>query len=104
LYDLLERVQPSPIVSLNRAVAVAMVDGPERALSILDDLAATGDLEGYHLLHAARADFLRRMGAFAEAAKSYSQALKLVTTASERRFLERRLNQVQAQIAQIASK
>ena len=62
LYDLLERVQPSPIVSLNRAVAVAMVDGPQPALALIDALAATGDLDGYHLLHAARADLLRRLG------------------------------------------
>jgi hypothetical protein len=59
LYDLLDRVQPSPIVSLNRAVAVAMVDGPQPALALIDALAATGDLDGYHLLHAARADLLR---------------------------------------------
>jgi RNA polymerase sigma-70 factor (ECF subfamily) len=95
LYDLLERVQPSPIVSLNRAVAVAMADGPQPALALLDALAATGDLDGYHLLHAARADLLRRMGSFAEAAKSYAHALELATTASERRFLQRRLHEVQ---------
>jgi RNA polymerase sigma-70 factor (ECF subfamily) len=96
LYDLLERVQPSPIVSLNRAVAVAMVNGPQPALALLDALAATGDIEGYHLLHAARADLLRRMGSSVEAAKSYTRALELATTASERRFLERRLREVQA--------
>ena len=62
LYDLLERLQPSPIVSLNRAVAVAMVDGPGAALALIDALAAGGDLDGYHLLHAARADLLRRAG------------------------------------------
>jgi RNA polymerase sigma-70 factor, ECF subfamily len=95
LYDLLDRVQPSPIVSLNRAVAVAMVDGPQPALALIDALAATGDLDGYHLLHAARADLLRRMGSFAEAAKSYARALELATTASERRFLERRLREVE---------
>jgi RNA polymerase sigma-70 factor (ECF subfamily) len=95
LYDLLERLQPSPIVSLNRAVAVAMVHGPERALPLIDALAATGELEGYHLLHAARADLLRRAGAAAEAAKSYARALELVTNDSERRFLERRLREVQ---------
>ncbi len=61
LYDLLERVQPSPIVSLNRAVAVAMVDGPQAALALVDALAATGDLDGYHLLHAARADLLAKI-------------------------------------------
>ncbi len=94
LYDLLERVQPSPIVSLNRAVAVAMVDGPRPALTILDGLAASGDLEGYHLLHAARADLLRRLGSSADAAKSYERALALVTNDSERRFLERRLREV----------
>ena len=60
LYDLLERLQPSPIVSLNRAVAVAMVDGPQPALALIDALAAAGDLDDYHLLHAARADLLRR--------------------------------------------
>jgi len=95
LYDLLERVQPSPIVSLNRAVAVAMVEGPQPALAIVDSLAASGELDGYHLLHAARADLLRRAGASADAAKSYARALELVTNGSERRFLERRLREVQ---------
>jgi RNA polymerase sigma-70 factor (ECF subfamily) len=95
-YDLLERVEPSPIVSLNRAVAVAMVQGPEAALLLTDALAEAGTLDGYHLLHAARADFLRRMGSLAEAAKSYARALELVTNDSERRFLERRLREVQA--------
>ena len=95
LYDLLERLQPSPIVSLNRAVAVAMVDGPQPALAIIDALAATSDLNNYHLLHAARADLLRRIGAPVEAAKSYVRALALVTNDSERRFLERRLREVQ---------
>jgi RNA polymerase sigma-70 factor (ECF subfamily) len=93
LYDLLERLDPSPIVSLNRAVAVAMVDGPQAALALIDALA--GDLDGYHLLHAARADLLRRIGSSAEAAKSYGRALALVTNESERRFLERRLREVQ---------
>jgi RNA polymerase sigma-70 factor (ECF subfamily) len=96
LYDLLERVQPSPIVSLNRAVAVAMVDGPRPALALIDALAATGDLDGYHLLHAVRADLLRRIGANLEAAKSYESALALATNESERRFLERRLHEVQS--------
>ena len=96
LYDLLERLQPSPIVSLNRAVAVAMVDGPRAALALIDEIAAGGDLDGYHLLHAARADFLRRLGS-PEAAKSYERALALVTNDSERRFLERRLREVKAQ-------
>jgi RNA polymerase sigma-70 factor (ECF subfamily) len=95
LYDLLERVQPSPIVSLNRAVAVAMVDGPQPALALIDALAAKGELDGYHLLYAARADLLRRIGSKVEAAKSYERALGLVTNDSERRFLERRLREVQ---------
>jgi RNA polymerase sigma-70 factor, ECF subfamily len=95
LYDLLERVQPSPIVSLNRAVAVAMADGPQPALALVDGLAATNDLANYHLLHAVRADLLRRLGFPVEAAKSYLQALALVTNDSERRFLERRLREVQ---------
>lgn len=94
LYDFLERVQPSPVVSLNRAVAVAMVEGPQPALAIVDSLAAAGDLEDYHLLHAARGDFLRRTGAAAEAAKSYTRALALATNGSERRFLDRRLREV----------
>jgi RNA polymerase sigma-70 factor (ECF subfamily) len=96
LYDLLQRVQPSPVVELNRAVAVAMADGPARALALVEELAATGALDGYHLLHAARADFLRRMGSFAEAATSYARALELVTNDSERRFLERRLGEMQS--------
>ncbi|SPF54003.1 conserved hypothetical protein [Candidatus Sulfopaludibacter sp. SbA4] len=99
LYDLLARLQPSPIVSLNRAVAVAMVEGPQAALSLIDSLAAAGDLDGYHLLHAARADLLRRSGAPAEAAESYARALKLATNGSERRFLERRLREVRLRTA-----
>lgn len=95
LYNLLERVQPSPIVSLNRAVAVAMVEGPAAALALIDDLAVSGDLDDYHLLHAARADLLRRSGAPAEAAASYARAIELVTNDSERRFLERRLRETQ---------
>jgi RNA polymerase sigma-70 factor (ECF subfamily) len=94
LYDLLERLDPSPIVSLNRAAAVAMVDGPARALALLDALTARGDLDGYHLLHAARADLLRRAGALSAAADCYARALALVTNESERRFLERRLREV----------
>lgn len=93
LYDQLERLQPSPIVSLNRAVAVAMVGGPAAALEVVDRL-SVGDLESYHLLHAVRADFLRRLGLNEEAAKSYRRALALVTNDSERRFLEKRLSEV----------
>ena len=94
LYDLLERLEPSPIVSLNRAAAVAMVEGPGRGLELIDLLAATGDLDQYHLLHAARADLLRRAGSIPEAARSYERALALVTNDSERRFLEGRLRDV----------
>ena len=95
LYDILESLQPSPIVSLNRAVAVAMVHGPRPALAIIDALDAAGDLAGYHLLHSARADLLRRAGSTEEAAKAYLKALELVTNDSERRFLELRLQAVQ---------
>jgi RNA polymerase sigma-70 factor, ECF subfamily len=96
LYDLLERVQPSPIVSLNRAVAIAMLDDPGAGLALIDALAAAGDLDEYHLMHAARADLLRRTGLNVEAAKSYERALGLATNMSERRFLERRLREVKA--------
>jgi len=99
LYDLLERLQPSPIVSLNRAVAVAMVHGPRPALALVDALTASGDLDDYHLLHSARADLLRRAGYLEEAAESYAKALALVTNDSERRFLERRLREVQSMTA-----
>ena len=95
LYDQLERVQSSPIVSLNRAVAIAMAGGTRPALALIDALAATSDLENYHLLHATRADLLRRLGLLDDAAKSYQRALALVTNDSERRFLERRLREVQ---------
>ena len=95
LDDVLERIQPSPVVSLNRAVAVAMAHGPRAGLAIIDSLAATGDLEDYHLLHSARADLLRRAGDFEQAAQRYAQALSLVTNDSERRYLERRLREVQ---------
>ena len=95
LYDLLERVQPSSIVSLNRAVAVAMAEGPQAGLLLIERVAARRELDGYHLLHAARADLLRRLGSAEEASKCYARALALVTNASERRYLERRLREVQ---------
>ena len=97
LYELLERVQPSPIVSLNRAAAVAMVEGPRAGLALIDALAKAGELERYHLLHAARADLLRRLGSWQPAADSYERALALVTNDAERRFLERRLREVRSQ-------
>jgi RNA polymerase sigma-70 factor (ECF subfamily) len=95
LYDALERMQPSPIVALNRAVAVAMVNDPRAALEIVDSLIAAGDLEGYHLVYSARADLLRRAESFAEAAVAYRQALALVNNDSERRYLERRLQAIE---------
>lgn len=95
LYDVLERLQPSPIVSLNRAVAVAMVKGPQSGLRIMDALASNGSLENYHIFHSARAELLRRSGSREDAAKSYSRALELVTNDSERRYLQKRLREVQ---------
>jgi len=98
-YDLLEREHPSPIVALNRAVAVAMAESPQSALAIIEELAAGNHLDEYHLLHATRADLLRRTGSSAEAAKSYRRALELVTNDSERRYLERRLREVESPAA-----
>jgi RNA polymerase sigma-70 factor (ECF subfamily) len=92
LYDALSRLQPSPVVALNRAVAVAMADGMQAGLSLLNELAE--ELDGYHLFHAARADLLRRAGSFTDAKQSYERALPLVTNDSERRFLERRLREI----------
>lgn len=94
LYDVLERLESSPVVALNRAVAVAMVQGPGAALALIDKLASDGVLDEYYLLHSARADMLRRMGSSEEAATSYRRALALVTNDSERRFLERRLREI----------
>ena len=96
LYDVLEQVMPSPVVSLNRAVAIAMADSPQPALQLINELAAAGELDDYHLLHAARADMLRRLGSNDEAAESYKTALELVTNESERRFLERRLRELRS--------
>jgi RNA polymerase sigma-70 factor, ECF subfamily len=98
LYDVLEQLQPSPIVSLNRAVAIAMVDGPHTAIDLIDGLATA--LDDYHLFHAARADLLRRVGATEAAVQSYTRALVLVTNESERRFLERRLGEMQRSLNQ----
>ena len=91
LYDLLTVVAPSAVVELNRAVAVAMRDGPVAGLALIDPLLARGDLETYPLAHSARADLCRRLGRTAEARTSYERALGLTRLEPERRFLERRL-------------
>jgi RNA polymerase sigma-70 factor, ECF subfamily len=91
LYDVLVQADPSPVVELNRAVAVAMRDGPLAGLELVDAILARGDLENYHLAHAARADLCRRLGRTAEAGASYERALGLTKQEPERRFLERRL-------------
>jgi RNA polymerase sigma-70 factor (ECF subfamily) len=96
LYELLARVEPSPVVELNRAVAVAMCNGPLAGLALIDAILAGGDLEGYHLIHAARADLCRRMGRSAEARDSYEKALGLTQLEPERRFLRRRLQELAA--------
>ena len=95
LYRLLERVEPSPIVELNRAVAVAMRDGPSAGLALIDAILARGDLTDYHLAHSARADLCRRLGRTEEARASYRTALSLVRQEPERRFLERRLRELE---------
>ena len=94
LYDELARVSPSPVVELNRAVAVAMVAGPDAGLTLMDAIAATGALDDYTYLHAARADLLRRLGRDAEAAAAYDRAAALTGNAAERAFLGRRLDEV----------
>ena len=91
LYDLLMRANPSPIVALNRAVAVALRDGPAKGLELVDALLEGGELADYHLAHAARADLCRRLGKSSEARASYEQALALTKQEPERRFLENRL-------------
>jgi RNA polymerase sigma-70 factor (ECF subfamily) len=94
LYDLLAEAVASPVVELNRAVALAMRDGPEHGLALIDALLARGELAGYHLAHAARADLLRRLGRIAHARAAYQRALALTQQAPERRFLERRLDEL----------
>jgi RNA polymerase sigma-70 factor, ECF subfamily len=94
LYGELRRILPSAVVELNRAVAVAMADGLEAGLALVDELAASGQLVGYYLLPATRADLLRRMERKAEAAASYREALELAPTDPERRYLSRRLAEV----------
>lgn len=94
LYELLFRAEPSPIVELNRAVAIAMRDGPQAGLERIDTILARGDLAGYHLAHAARADMCRRLGQADQARVSYERALALARQAPERRFLESRLREM----------
>jgi RNA polymerase sigma-70 factor (ECF subfamily) len=91
LYDVLMRAEPSPVVELNRAVAVAMRDGPSAGLVLIDAILGRGDLQNYHLAHSARADLCRRLGREADARISYERALSLTLQEPERRFLERRL-------------
>jgi RNA polymerase sigma-70 factor (ECF subfamily) len=94
LYDVLMRADPSPVVELNRAVAVAMRDGPGAGLGLIDAILGRGDLDDYYLAHSARADLCRRLGKTAEARASYRRALDLTQQEPERRFLERRLREL----------
>jgi RNA polymerase sigma-70 factor (ECF subfamily) len=96
LYGELARLAPTPVVELNRAVAIAMADGPEAGLALVDRLASSGALDGYYLLPATRADFLRRLGRVDDASDAYEDALALVATDVERRHLERRRTQLRA--------
>lgn len=95
LYDVLQRVDPSPVVALNRAVALGMRDGPEAGIAAVDAAMASGELQHYHLAHAARADFLRRAGQLPQARQAYDTALGLAKQAQELRFLQRRLAECQ---------
>jgi RNA polymerase sigma-70 factor, ECF subfamily len=94
LYRELSLLQASPVVALNHAVAVAFGDGLEKGLALMDEIGATGQLDSYHLYHAARADLLRRLGHHGEAATEYNRALALTTNAVEQRFLRRRLEEL----------
>jgi RNA polymerase sigma-70 factor (ECF subfamily) len=91
LYDMLLRAEPSPVVELNRAVAVSMRDGPKVALPIVEKLLSDGPLSEYHLAHAAKADLCRRLKRVAEARSAYLRALELTRQGPERQFLERRI-------------
>ncbi len=94
LYDVLLRAEPSPVIELNRAAAVAMRDGPEQGLALIDAILARGELTEYHLAHAARADLFRRLGRKAKARAAYNRALKLAVEEPERRLLQRRLREL----------
>src|SRR5690606_24014072 len=95
LYDRLIALEPTAIVALNRAVAIAERDGPAAGLAIIDELLAEGQLEGYHLAHSARGELLRRLGQVGDARAAYSRALELARQADDRRFLSRRLAELQ---------
>jgi RNA polymerase sigma-70 factor (ECF subfamily) len=94
LYDRLLRIQPSPVVQLNRAVAIAMRDGPEAGLTLIDAVLEDGELANYYLAHSARADMYRRLGRTAEARSSYERALALTQQEPERQFLQERIRQL----------
>ena len=94
LYDVLLRTDPSPVIELNRAAAIAMRDGPEHGLALIDAILVRGDLMEYHLAHAARADLLRRLGRKPEAIAAYNRTLELVTEEPERRLVQRRLTEL----------
>jgi RNA polymerase sigma-70 factor (ECF subfamily) len=94
LYDQLVRIQPSPVVQLNRAVAIAMRDGPEAGLTHIDAVLEDGELENYYLAHSARADMCRRLGRTTEARSSYEKALALTQQEPERQFLQERIRQL----------
>ena len=96
LYDVLMSMEPSPIIELNRAVAIAMRDGPDAGLALVDTLLANGELAEYRLAHAARADFYRRLGRTAEARAAYEQTLALTRQETERRFIRRRLAELES--------
>jgi RNA polymerase sigma-70 factor (ECF subfamily) len=97
LYDLLLQVAPSPVIALNRAVAVAMRDGPGAGLQLVDEIESSGDLARYHLLHAARADFYRRLGRNEKAKSAYEQALALTAQGPEQQFLQGRLDELKSE-------
>ncbi len=94
LYDVLLRADPSPVIELNRAAAIAMRDGPEAGLALIDAILVRGDLTDYHLAHAARGDLCRRVGRVEDAISAYKRALELATQEPERRFIKKRLEQL----------
>jgi len=99
VYDVLLRIDPSPVVELNRAVAIAMRDGPHAGLAIIDRILARRELTDYHLAHTARADLCRRLGRTADAVSAYERALALTTQAPQRRFIERRLAELRSSLS-----